>query len=338
MNDECAALKRAVNEPCIVCGGASSRALHTLRYPDEGYPGLFAMRECSGCGLLFNSPRLRDEQIEALYDGGYYVFREPEHEALHRVARLAAQTVGVAQQFSDARELLEVGCAKGYLLALLRARGWTVRGVELSAEAAEFARTRFELPVHAGSLRSWLDAPAFRPAPMVLSTDVIEHVIDPLDFLLALHRATAPGGWLVIGTPNADSDHRRVLGAQWIGFNPFHIYLFTRATLAPLLQRAGFELVQAYTYTNGEPPPPLPAGGVRPALREALRASGVLPAARRARDALTALVQPRVSTHALQQRVAEIEFDDYLRSEDARSERRTACRGDNLVLVARRRP
>ncbi len=329
-------MKHEVNRPCMVCAGRNSRLLHSLDFAEQGYPGLFQVRECEGCGLLFNSPRLDDAAIADLYGAGYYVFHERERDALPRVRELLARTVGVARQYTDAREVLEVGSAKGYLLALLRAQGYAVRGVELSASAAAFARERFGLDVFTGTVEDWVASPGFKPAEMVVSTDVVEHVTDPPAFIAALHRAVAPGGWLVLGTPNADSDHRRALGPAWLGFNPFHIVLFSRRTLGTLLQRAGFKLVLAYTYTNGEPPAPAPArGALRPALRALLRHSGLLPVARRARERVLALVDAPLDASAWADPEAAAP-PDYLASDDARSPRREACRGDNLVLLARR--
>ncbi len=332
-------MKHAVNQPCIVCGGSASRLLHSVAYPDQGYPGRFDMRECGGCSFLFNSPRLSDAEIERLYTGDYYVFNERERDAVRRVAVLAGQTIGVAQQLTDKRDLLEVGCAKGYLLALLQARGWSVRGVELSGDAAAFARDRFALQVHTGTIESWTSSAAFTPASVVLSTDVIEHVTDPLEFLRAVHRAVKPEGWLVLGTPNADSDHRRALGEHWLGFNPFHIHLFSPSTLGSLLKRTGFELLDAYTYTNGDPPATPASSGVRQSVRSLLRVSGLLPAMRRARDGVLALTDSPVTAQALvdeSHEGAPADLNGYLASEDARSPRRIDCRGDNLVVIARR--
>lgn len=332
-------MKHEVNQPCIVCGGGASRLLHSVAYPDQVYPGRFEMRECAGCGFLFNSPRLSDPEIERFYTGDYYVFNERERDAVKRVAQLARQTIGVAQQLTNKRDLLEVGCAKGYLLALLKARGWSVRGVELSGDAAAFARNRFALQVHTGSIESWTSSAAFTPASVVLSTDVIEHVTDPLEFLRAMHRAVEPEGWLVLGTPNADSDHRRALGQHWLGFNPFHIYLFSPRTLGTLLKRSGFELLDAYTYSNGDPPAAPTSAGVRQSVRSLLHASGLLPAMRRARDGVLALTDAPVTAQALvdeSHEGARADLNGYLASDDARSPRRTDCRGDNLVVIARR--
>lgn len=329
-------MKTEVNRPCIVCGGQDSRLLHALRFPDRGYPGRFEVRCCDGCGLLFNSPRLSDTEIEALYGGNYYVFQEREADAVARVSRLLSQTMGVASQLVDARDMLEVGCAKGYLLAMLRARGWQVRGVELSSDAAAFARTRFNLDVFAGTVEAWLRSADFRPAPLVLSTDVIEHVTDPAAFLDALFGAVQPGGWMVLGTPNADSDQRSAMGARWLGFNPFHIWLFSRANLTRLIERAGFEVVEAYTYSNGDPQQPRAADGVRDTVREFLRSSGLLGAARRVRDRFEVADAAPVTLQTLEATASQ-PLDAYLATPDARSARRASCRGDDLVVIARRR-
>ncbi len=329
-------MKSEVNRPCIVCGGRGSQLLHALRFPDRGYPGQFEIRSCDDCGLLFNSPRLSDAEVEALYGGNYYVFQEREADALARVSRLLSQTLGVASQHVEARDLLEVGCAKGYLLALLKARGWRVQGVELSADAAAFARARFGLDVFTGTVEAWAHSSDFRPAPMVLSTDVVEHVTDPCAFLAALHAAVQPGGWLVLGTPNAGSDQRAAMGAKWLGFNPFHIWLFSRDNLSRLIEQAGFDVVEAYTYTNGDPQPPRVSDGLRDTARELLRASGLLGTLRRVRGRLEPADSTQVTLQALEATATQ-PLDAYLATPDAGSARRSSCRGDDLVVIARRR-
>ncbi len=332
-------MKHVVNDPCQVCGASASRLLHSLAWPEFGYPGEFAIRECSGCGLLFNSPRLGGERLAELYGAGYYVFQERERDAFERIAQLARQTLAVAEPSCPAREVLEVGSAKGYMLALLRTRGWRVQGVELSAAACRHARRRFGLAVHCGTLESWRQSPAFRPFPVLLTTDVVEHVPDPDAFVRDLFASLTPGGLLVVGTPNADSDHRQRHAANWLGFNPFHIYLFSRATLGRLLERQGFVIERAYTYANGDPQPAAARSATRRLLRGALDATGLLPAARASRTLLSGLTERPAFALAANLRHAQALFETapgYLQTEDGRSPRRDHCRGDNLVIFARR--
>lgn len=334
-------MKSPVNTPCIVCDSSSSTLLHEIDYARFGYPGLFAIRQCVGCGLVFNSPRLSDPEIVQLYDGNYYIFQEPEAEAIERVGALLHRTLGTQFAQVPRMQVLEIGCAKGYLLAMLKSLGWAVSGVELSSDAAQYAREVFDLPVQVGTIQHHVAQADFKPQPVVLSTDVIEHVTDVDSFLQACFQAVAPGGLLVLGTPNANSIHRESQGPRWLGFNPFHIVLFSQETLGALLRRHGFELVQAYTYNNtDEAPPMMPADSpVKQALRGVLQRSGLMNAARRLRDggghgqapdaaAVTAQVQAKAQ--ALQQ------WPAYFNSDDGCHPRRERCQGDNLVMVARR--
>ena len=105
------------------------------------------------------------------------------------------------------------------------------------------------------------------------------------------------------------------------------------------MKRTGFELLDAYTYSNGDPPATPASSGVRQSVRSLLRASGLLPAMRRARDGVLALTDSPVTAQALvdeSHEGAPADSNGYLASEDARSPRRTDCRGDNLVVIARR--
>ena len=126
------------------------------------------------------------------------------------------------------------------------------------------------------------------------------------------------------------------MGARWLGFNPFHIWLFSRANLSRLIEKAGFDVVEAYTYTNGDPQPPRAADGLRDAAREMLRASGLLGKVRRVRDRLEPANSPPVTLQTLEATVTQ-PLDAYLATPDARSARRSSCRGDDLVVIARRR-
>lgn len=338
-------MKHEVNVPCTICGSSNSQLLHAIDYQRFSYPGLFQIRQCQDCQLIFNSPRLTDEGIVRLYDGNYYVFLEPPAEALRRVATLMHQTVfTVLSQVPDKR-MLEVGCAKGYLLAIMAELGWTVAGVELSDDAAMHARHQLGQQVHTGTLQAHVANDGFRPYPLVVSTDVIEHVTDLEGFVRACAMAVAPGGLLVLGTPNADSIHRHHQAERWLGFNPFHIFLFNRQNLTTLLERHGFELVQAYTCNNTDDAPPLMPqdNPLKKIVRRWLEASGLMRLFRavKARGPSARHVSPFAKDPSLHDAVRHTAQElrmrpPYFSTSDGSHPRSAACQGDNLVVVARR--
>ena len=75
--------------------------------------------------------------------------------------------------------------------------------------------------------------------------DVIEHLFDPRAVLAAIARALAPGGTLVISTPNIDSASRYLLGTDWAVLSPLeHVYYFSEDSLRRLLEATGFSDVR----------------------------------------------------------------------------------------------
>lgn len=126
----------------------------------------------------------------------------------------------------------EIGSAKGYLLVLLKRLGWSVQGIEIPAEASDYALSRFRVPTFKVTIEDYLESKSRRHFFVVLAIDVIEHVLNPIDFLNSVDAILSDKGLLIIDTPNGNSRNIEYLGSKWKGFNPFHIYLFFNSDFA----------------------------------------------------------------------------------------------------------
>jgi len=62
-----------VNNPCCICGQHDSTVLFETLFERWRYNRQFVMRKCCGCGLLFNSPRLPQEELKDHYNDDYYI-------------------------------------------------------------------------------------------------------------------------------------------------------------------------------------------------------------------------------------------------------------------------
>lgn len=87
------------------------------------------------------------------------------------------------------------------------------------------------------------------PADVVVAGEVIEHLDDPGRFLDGLHALVAPGGVLVVTTPNAAGlvNAAALLGNYEVN-HPDHIALYTCTTLDTMLRRHGWEPVEHAVY------------------------------------------------------------------------------------------
>ena len=227
---------------CPVCGSSGP----TLLFQKDGHP-MVACRAC-GCVYVGDDPAAIDFDAlygEAYYTGGSdavfadYVGQEAARRA-HARRKLAVLRT-LPPRIARSGRLLDVGCAAGFFLAEARAH-YTVQGVELSTWSSAYARDRLHLPVHTGTLQD-----ARLPADhydVVTLWDVIEHVPEPVPLLAEAARVLRPGGRLVLTTGDWGSAYAQRRGADWhLMTPPWHLTMFSRATLQQAAARAGLQVV-----------------------------------------------------------------------------------------------
>jgi SAM-dependent methyltransferase len=199
------------------------------------------------------------EGLVELYSAGYFEtdFRCGRSEAAYSdESAFLEENRGLVDDFERLlpevreRRLLEVGCAGGWLLKHATGRGWGVRGVELSADAAARARG-LGLDVITGDL----DTARFPAAAfdLVYMGDVLEHVPDCRATVAEVARVLEPGGWLYLRGPITTHSMARRLGLFLYGVAgstivlrepPYHLWEFRPAPLRRLLEREGLEVVR----------------------------------------------------------------------------------------------
>ena len=135
--------------------------------------------------------------------------------------------------------LLDVGTNYGFTVRFARdALGWQAVGVEPSYAGRRGAR---DLGIEVLERVITADTRLDDHFDLIVASEVIEHVADPVAFATALRAHLAPGGVLVVTTPAAEvvAPATHVQGMQAISTGG-HLFLVTAAGLDALLRRAGF--------------------------------------------------------------------------------------------------
>jgi 2-polyprenyl-3-methyl-5-hydroxy-6-metoxy-1,4-benzoquinol methylase len=146
--------------------------------------------------------------------------------------------------------VLDVGCAEGAGIDVLRRRGAThVAGIELDESFAAEARKRYD-EVVCGAVPddlSWAD----ESFDTVLCYDILEHLYDPWDTARRLAALLKPGGQLHLSLPNARSKalwlpllvHGRFRYEPEGVMDVTHVRFFGRRDAVELLEAAGLEVL-----------------------------------------------------------------------------------------------
>jgi SAM-dependent methyltransferase len=219
---------------CPLCGGASSRWLVKNDLP---------IQRCDVCDNRFLAPADIPADLESLYSAEYFTggvatgYPTYQQDAPMLERNFAERVRRIAAWHAPGR-ILDVGAAYGYFVKAARAAGWDASGVELAPEVAREAAKLAGAEIIAGDFLEVALAPGF---DVITMFDVIEHVRDPLAWLVRARELLAPGGLLVIETGDVASAWARLLGRHWYFLDPpQHLFYFTGAGLEALLARAGF--------------------------------------------------------------------------------------------------
>lgn len=239
--------------PCPVCG-LEKNVSARLRVPRDQLASRLNLPDrrskwvvCTGCGMVFQSPRPKQSIVDQLYlDGAYHQERGgvPEHYIRYSERRsVPALNWFLNHVHLSKGRAFDIGCGVGGALVHLRGLGFEVAGIEPDPLLSEVARTRYGLDVATGYFKS--DS-TLKNVDLVFSCHVWEHLQDPVEVARDAHKLLVErGGYLFIVVPTYYKSRTNA----WKCFNSNHTNMFTHVSLSNVLRRSGFEIV-THTYRS----------------------------------------------------------------------------------------
>jgi len=241
---------RLCNEPLV----SRLRVPRDWRRPEPAGP--YDMMWCDSCQLGTIHPMLTAAEIAKAYEvDAYYTHALDQQEdgdplldqlrfklacKLDRAVPLSLEWFG--RRYGDGRlYVCEIGCGDGALLLDLQREGHIVTGVEPDPSARSVAEgNALGLRVSVGTAEELPDDVTSRRFDVVVMNHVLEHTVDPIAAVSNALGLLAPGGVLVIETPNHRALGFQRAGATWAFLDvPRHLHFFTEASLRKTCAAAG---------------------------------------------------------------------------------------------------
>ncbi len=152
---------------------------------------------------------------------------------------------------SNNKSILDVGCGNGVYTRLLYEQGYNIYGIDASETGIEIANQSlpgrvFVQNVESNELPNQLQNLKF---DTVISTEVVEHLYDPHQYIDFCKKALARSGQLIVSTPYHGYPKNLALaiaGKLDTHYHPLrvggHIKFWSKETLSSLLKEHNFEV------------------------------------------------------------------------------------------------
>ena len=240
---------------CPLCNGNDTTPFIEAEDDLGGRPGRFHFVRCSGCGLIYQSPRLRFEYIGAYYDDEYIAHRKktdwgvltPLYDwAMGKHDRDKLALVRRYKLLNADSKVLDIGCGAGTFLAKVAENtGATACGVDFKDLSS--LPWMDSVDFHLGMLRE--QDFSGRSFDLITMWHFLEHDYTPLDTLTRARDLLAPSGKMLIEVPRLDSISFRLFRERWPGLQaPQHTMLFDMDTLPRMLEQAGLRICHHLPY------------------------------------------------------------------------------------------
>jgi len=242
-----------MRDTCPVCGGCvATLFMKRNRFapvdsfsPSSSDFGVFYdLFRCDACHAVYAATCPTPDDMMRLYQAschdGYMV--EENNRCMNFRGLLGALTPYL--DMSRPVRILDVGAATGLFLDTVRRQfpHWTVAGIEASTSAVETCRRRFGIALHHGMFES--ATLADDTYDIITMLDVIEHAGTPMEMIAKASQFLAPGGLLVLTTPNIGSWTARLFRSRWWDFRLMHTVYFSRLSMRQMLARGGFRVLK----------------------------------------------------------------------------------------------
>lgn len=236
---------------CPLCSGEQFE--HALTCTDHYASGeTFEVIRCAHCGFMMTQGAPVEAEIGRYYESPDYISHTNTRKGLmnfiyHVVRRfMLARKTSLVKRASKLKKgaLLDYGTGTGYFADAMARCGWSVKAIEKSPSARDFAKQQFGLEVEAeDALKTYADA-SFE---VVTLWHVMEHLEDLNGMWDTFHRILKKRGILIVAVPNPDSFDAEKYGEWWAAYDvPRHLWHFRPSVMQRFGVRHQFILEERY--------------------------------------------------------------------------------------------
>lgn len=214
---------------------------------------------CNNCSIVFANPMADEKELEVFYNNYYEKGNFKLFEYKNKLSLLLKNKTqdynlkkgDFIYKFINKGNILDIGAGIGSVLHLVDSPGFNLYATELDQDAINFVHNQFRnnVQIFKGDLINARYPDNF--FDYIIFNHVIEHTLNPVQYLKEINRILKNNAILYIGTPDIGSNIYKFY--RFLMFTSLqipnivdgieHTFLFSKKTLKSLVQSTGFKII-----------------------------------------------------------------------------------------------
>lgn len=199
---------------------------------------------CPECGFVFTQNPFTDEQLRSRYkDFSKFEYDDDEYFLDYSYKEQCLRQKNFLYENIDPCQIgsvCEVGAASGYNLSLYKENNRNITGIEPSEKNCRLAKKNYGINMFNGMFSDYIGSDKKECFDLIFLSMVLEHIVDPAAFISQC--AGICSKYMLIEVPTLDIRHcEEPMGI----FCEEHVNLFTLDSLALMMRKSGFKLLNA---------------------------------------------------------------------------------------------
>lgn len=196
---------------CPLCGYSKTDTIHEeidldIDYSHENFlTRKDSYNICERCQLIFIHPRPSIDSLENYYSNVYVAQSSDDVENSYKSLQYDNTLNFILENTDDIKTIVDIGMSSGFLLSKFKKlKNVKLIGIEPSKEICKIAENEYGVKALQGQLEE-IDLEKenlMGIADIVICSHVLEHIIDPGNFLKKLTNIIKPKGFLYIEVPS----------------------------------------------------------------------------------------------------------------------------------------
>lgn len=222
-----------IEQNCPLCGSDQNKPFDEREFRSK----TVSNRICSSCGLVYQSPRMTEDELVTFYDGEYRQLYQGDQAPNPKDLAVQQSRADSLLEFSRGKlnhctRHLDIGCSAGLLLQRFQ-EAYKCQSVGIEPGYA-YRRYAQDLGLEIFASLDELENAGESQFDLISMAHVLEHIGDPVDYLVSLREnLLVSDGYLLVEVPNLYAHD---------SFEIAHLISFSAHTLSQTLQKAGFEI------------------------------------------------------------------------------------------------